>query len=176
MISTITKQLRRYCSEPIENIENYEQAMNDPNHMWDCHHRAEVLPCGIYSSEALKRVGMYWNRPASELIFLRHDEHRRLHSQNMTGETRMKLSQSHMGHDVSCETRNRISSSQLNRQDCSRSVKITRVSDGFTHTFPSQSEAARWMSIQGVRAHPAMISRCAHGIIPLAYGCRCEYV
>ena len=170
MISSDKWYLKKYCSEPLENIENYQEAMNDKEHMWECHHRAEILPCGVYSCEELKKVGMYWKRPASELIFIRHDEHRRLHSQNMRGETHTKLSQSLMGHDVSHETRNRISSSQLNRRDCSRSVKITRVSDGFTQSFPSQSEAARWMSLQGVRAHPAVISRCAHGFIPLVYG------
>lgn len=176
MISKDKWYLTKYCSEPLENIENYDKAIADGEHVWECHHKAEILPCGRYSQEDLKKVGLYYNRPASELIFLRHDEHRRLHSQNMRGETRTKLSQSHMGHDVSPEARSRISSSQLNRRDCSKSIKITRASDGFTQTFPSMSEAARWISLQGVRAHPSVISRCAHGIIPMAYGYRCEYV
>ena len=74
------KSLRRYCSEDISRIENYDKAVNDKEHMWDCHHRAEVLPCGRYSREVLKKMGMYWNRPSSELIFLRRDEHKKLHN------------------------------------------------------------------------------------------------
>ena len=75
-----SKSLRRYCSEDISRIENYDKAVNDKEHMWECHHRAEILPCGRYSQEELKKVGMFWHRPASELIFLRHDEHKKLHN------------------------------------------------------------------------------------------------
>lgn len=68
-----------YCCEDISEIENYELAVNDAEHVWCCHHRAEILPCGRYTVAQLQKHGLYWNRPASELIFLRHDEHSRLH-------------------------------------------------------------------------------------------------
>lgn len=68
-----------YCCESISKIENYELAVKDTEHVWCCHHRAEILPCGIYSVDQLQKYGLYWNRPASELIFLKHDEHSRLH-------------------------------------------------------------------------------------------------
>ena len=73
------KQARRYCYEP-ENIENYSHAVSDKEHIWDCHHRGEILPCGAYSIDTLLKYGLYYHRPASELVFLRHDEHARLHT------------------------------------------------------------------------------------------------
>ena len=37
------------------------------------------MPCGRYEAKDLKKFGLYYKRPASELIFLRHDEHISLH-------------------------------------------------------------------------------------------------
>lgn len=75
----IGKQCNRYCCEDLDNIENYEQAVADKEHMWECHHRGEILPCGIFTQSDLNHHGLFWNRPASELVFLRHDEHRHIH-------------------------------------------------------------------------------------------------
>lgn len=72
-----------YCCEDISNIENYELALNDKEQVWHCHHRGEILPCGRYSMDSLKKFGLYWNRPASELIFMTCSEHRRLHAHAM---------------------------------------------------------------------------------------------
>ena len=57
-----------YCCEDISLIENYEQALNDQTQVWDCHHRLEI-ELGLSAAELIKQ-GLYWNRPASELIFL----------------------------------------------------------------------------------------------------------
>jgi hypothetical protein len=73
------KYARQYCAEDISNIENYKQAVMDYMKAWDIHHRAEILPCGLFSMDDLKKFGLYYNRPASELIFLTHAEHIRLH-------------------------------------------------------------------------------------------------
>lgn len=114
MISEI--MTRRFCYE-VENIENYNEAVNDTEHMWDCHHRGEILPCGTYSRNDLKKFDLYWNRPASELIFLRHDEHTRLHHKGKKNseETKrkmaeVKLGNKHMlGKHLSEETKRRLS-------------------------------------------------------------------
>ena len=115
MISTHPR-LKTYCSEPLENIENYEQAVNDKEHMWHCHHRAEILPCGRYTVDQLKKHGLYWHRPASELIFITETEHVRLHqigNKNCCGkhhsdETRHKMSESQKGRKISEETKRKI--------------------------------------------------------------------
>ena len=77
MISEYTA--KKYCSEDISLIENYELAVNDTTQTWDCHHRGEVLPCGRFSPNDLKKFGLYYKRPAAELIFLTPVEHHRLH-------------------------------------------------------------------------------------------------
>lgn len=74
----------KYCRDDIRTIENYEFAVSDTEHMWQCHHRLEleVLPDGrvIRRTVAqLKACNHYYNRPACELIFLREDEHKKLH-------------------------------------------------------------------------------------------------
>ena len=70
---------KKYCSEDISKIENYEQAVKDNTQTWICHHRAEILPCGRYKAFDLMLNNLYFLRPAAELIFLTPKEHRRIH-------------------------------------------------------------------------------------------------
>lgn len=72
------KRVREYCCEDISIIENYEQAVSDENEVWQCHHRLETDK-GISRNELIAS-SMYYNRPASELIFMRRIDHQRLHS------------------------------------------------------------------------------------------------
>ena len=70
---------KNYCSEDLSLIENYDKAIADTTQTWDCHHREEVLPCGRFSRDDLKKFGLYYKRPAAELIFLTPTAHRQLH-------------------------------------------------------------------------------------------------
>ena len=77
-----------YCTDP-ENIENYEKAKADNFKGWVLHHRMEThfsngdrRPVDILTGE-LAALGMYLNRPASELILLTKEEHKALHSTNI---------------------------------------------------------------------------------------------
>jgi hypothetical protein len=67
-----------YCNEDISLIENYNEAINS-SEKYDCHHRLEIQDNKIVSVQELKEQGLYFNRPASELIFLKHTEHTRMH-------------------------------------------------------------------------------------------------
>ena len=72
-----------FCKQDeYEQIENYELAKADNFKGWDCHHRLELHPDGSlrFTKDSLKKLCLYVNRPASELIFLTHSEHARLHS------------------------------------------------------------------------------------------------
>lgn len=82
MINKTLKHLTRFCSEDISLIENYDKAIADQTQTWHCHHRAEILPCGNYSANDLKKFGLYYNRPACELIFLPPKMHVGLHGLN----------------------------------------------------------------------------------------------
>ena len=74
---------KKYCCEDLRLIENYELAVNDNTQTWECHHRREVLPCGRFSGDDLNKFGLYFNRPAAELIFLTPSAHRQLHNKGV---------------------------------------------------------------------------------------------
>src|SRR5574344_1252507 len=80
---------QHYCCEEISQIENYELAKADNFVDWDIHHRLETHSSDgerrlvDLTADELKVLDMYYNRPASELIFMTHSEHRSLH--NMKG-------------------------------------------------------------------------------------------
>lgn len=82
MNKRLSKTIHRYCriGEEVK-IENYELAKADNFKGWDIHHRLELTLDGdfAHSKEDLIRLGMYYNRPYFELIFLRHNEHSKLH-------------------------------------------------------------------------------------------------
>ena len=47
---------------------------------WDLHHRFEIDSFYTLSVQELKALDLYFNRPADELIYLRHNEHAALHN------------------------------------------------------------------------------------------------
>lgn len=89
----------KYCQDDISLIENYDKAIADTTHTWECHHRLELTLDDefAHSSEELKRFGMYYDRPYFELIFLTKSEHNKLHNLNQSDETRKKRSETHKG-------------------------------------------------------------------------------
>lgn len=98
----------KFCKDDITKIENYEQALNDTTQTWDCHHRLEFTLDGEFANtrEDLIRLGMYYDRPYFELIFLTHSEHLRLHNKGKNNsfygrqhseETRLKMSKALRG-------------------------------------------------------------------------------
>ena len=81
----MTKAQRRnwdkFCSEPLDKIEHYEEALAENFKGWCIHHRREIQPDGTrVSRQELKDNGLYYDRPASELIFMRKREHHSLHN------------------------------------------------------------------------------------------------
>ena len=128
----------KYCKD-YEKIENYEKAKKGNFKGWHCHHRLETHNSdGIrrivdISVEELIALGMYYNRPASELIFLTVKEHNafnkgRHHSEesknkmreakkgqtpwnkgkHLSGETKNKLREAKKGKHHSDETRKKM--------------------------------------------------------------------
>ena len=107
------KKVKSYCCEDISLIENYDKAMTDKTQTWDCHHRAEILPCGRFSRGDLKKHGLYWGVPASQLVFMSQNEHLSLHMKGVpkTESMKHKLSKSRKGKHLSEEHRRKISKS-----------------------------------------------------------------
>ena len=112
----------KYCKN-IEEIENYASAAADNFVDWDIHHRLETHNSDgerrpVYlSSKELIALGTYYDRPASELIFLKHGDHTRLHhlSTPLSSETRAKLRAANLGKHHSDETRAKQRASHLGK-------------------------------------------------------------
>lgn len=124
------RQAKKYCYEP-EQIENYDKAMSDTEHVWHCHHRLEVQGQFRNSLKLLKRCGMYYNRPASELIFLTREEHSLLHNKGkkLSEEHKKKISEAKMGKKHSAETKRKLSEAQKGKKNalgCHRSEETRR--------------------------------------------------
>ena len=75
------KKAKRYCSENISLIENYDEAISDYTKMWDIHHRRECDSEGrtLFTHKQLIEMDLYYKRPASELIFVTKSMHNKLH-------------------------------------------------------------------------------------------------
>ena len=69
-------QANKYCSDDVSLIENYNEAINSDK-QYVCHHKNGITL--NKSITELKELGLYFNRPANELIFLEISEHKRLH-------------------------------------------------------------------------------------------------
>lgn len=105
-----------FCRNP-EKTENYELAKADDFKGWECHHRLETHTSDDerrlvdITRNELKALGMYYDRPAEELIYLKHSEHTRLHhkGKHLSEETKRKVSVSHKGKQLSDETKRKLS-------------------------------------------------------------------
>lgn len=77
--------VNKFCISDLQNIENFYKALNDKTQTWHCHHRLETHTSDgerrtiELTKEELKALGMYYNRPAEELVFLTSKEHIGLH-------------------------------------------------------------------------------------------------
>ena len=157
--------LKTFCCEDLSLIENYELAINDTTQMWECHHRGEILPCGRFSRDDLKKFGLYFNRPATELIFLTKAEHTRLHFKGVPrgpfSEAHKKaLSEAHKDHSVSEEHRAKLSKKIL---------QFTKSGE-FIREWPSMRETSRQLKI-----NCGHICSCCNGKYKSAGGYVWEY-
>lgn len=102
-----TPNKKCFCQNP-ELIENYEVAVADTTQTWHCHHRLETHNSDgerrlvDLTKEELIALGIYFDRPPEELIFLTHSEHRSLHNKGkkigpFSEEHKAKLSKAHKG-------------------------------------------------------------------------------
>ena len=91
---------KSYCSEPLDKIEHYEEALADNFVGWCMHDRREIQQGGTrVSRQELKDKDLYFHRPASELVFMRREDHISLHHKGkvISAETRRKLSEALSG-------------------------------------------------------------------------------
>ena len=112
MLDPKLRHYLRYCNN-IEQVENYELALKDGFKGWDCHHRLEThnsvgeRRLVDISYKELVALGMYWNRPSEELIFMRTKEHLTLHNKSVA--RCQRISKSKLGIPRSEETKKKVS-------------------------------------------------------------------
>ena len=124
------RSFERYCKD-YENIENYDKAAADYFKGWCCHHRLQTWNSDgerrlvDITADELKALDMYYNRPASELIFLTVGEHTSLHDEgenhpfygkHHTDETRRKMSESRKGKPKTEEWKKKIGESNKGKK------------------------------------------------------------
>ena len=100
-----------FCSEPLELVENYQQAKADNFAGWCIHHRLEIQQDGTrVPMQQLIDQNLYYGRPASELVFMKVGEHATLHHKDkvISEETRQKIAESHKGKHLLAEHRKKI--------------------------------------------------------------------
>ena len=117
------QEVKRFCKNYTE-IENYDKAIADTTQTWHCHHRLELIETGAVvnsSRQDLIDWGIYYDRPADELIFLTAKDHNSLHHKgntnnkgkkrrSMSEETKLKISEtiSKMGWRIDPSTGKRV--------------------------------------------------------------------
>ena len=169
---------KKFCSEDISLIENYNLAIADTTQTWHCHHRGEVLPCVRFSRTDLKKFGLYYKRPASELIFLTQTEHNRLHFKGvqkgpMSEAHKKAIGEAHKGVPLSEAHKKAVSEAMkgvpLSEEhkkaisDAMKGVNAKKIlqftkSGEFIKEWPSVKEASRQLGIA-----QSSICRCCLG-------------
>ena len=138
-------KFKKYCKD-YENIENYEKAKKDNFKGWCCHHRLETYNSDgerrivDISVEELEALGMYYNRPASELIFMKLSEHSSLHDEGVnhpfygkrhSEETRKKMSESRKGKPKTEEWKKKIGESNKGKKMSEEArIKVSEARKG----------------------------------------------
>lgn len=142
-----------YCIDDITKIENYDKAIADKEHTWVCHHKLETqdkwgkVREHEIPRDALIVAGVYYYRPAKELVFLTTAEHNRVHTSLRNFDTdnvRNKgtsISKSKMGHTVSEETRRKLSNAFKGIPNPKNGKKVRNMETG--EIFISVAEARR---------------------------------
>lgn len=79
----------RYCFEDVEKIEGFipvdsRQFKMVIHHRLESHDESGKLRSRFLTVKQLKLAGLYYNRPAAELIWMTDSEHKKLHQQDLT--------------------------------------------------------------------------------------------
>ena len=132
--------VKRFCKDYTK-IENYEEAVNDTTQTWECHHiLGEIL-----TRQQLKDHDFYYDVPPCMLKFVTKAEHRRLHMQNISDETRKKMSEAKKGNPGFWKGKKRAPFSEEHRKKLSESKKGKHFSDE-THRKMSESKKGKHFS------------------------------
>lgn len=156
-------EARKYCCEDISHIEGYNEAILPDSGPWVCHHRLGI-ELGL-DHNGLEARGLYYGRPASELLFMRRSEHGSIHNRgennpmygkHRTEDTKRKISDAKKGVPKSDEHKRKL---RMN----SRKIPIQAFKDGvLVGTYESQIEAARRLGCSRTSILDVLNGRSSH--------------
>ena len=119
----------KFCKD-YKNIENYEKALADNFKGWECHHRLETHTTDGIRREVditvaeLKALGMYYHRPAEELIFLTASEHSSFNKgKKRSEEAKKKMREANIGKKLSKETKKKIAAANIGKHHSEETKK-----------------------------------------------------
>lgn len=173
----ISKQLKYHnpCCEDWSLIENYNEAMADDNQVWVCHHRLETHKYKdrsrtewVERDECVPRneliaLGLYYDRPAKELIFMTQSDHIKLHNRLISAETRKNISEAAKGKKMSEEAKRKMSESRKGKSLSEETKKkLSEAHKGVKHSAehnkhvsealknsPNSNKGKHWKLIDG---------------------------
>ena len=138
---------KAYCCDDLSLIENYDKAVADTTQTWECHHRGEVLPCERFSHNDLKKFGLYYKRPASELIFLTPTAHRQLHKTGVLRSDATKKAISYAKKGVPLSEAHKKAISEAHKGVNAKKILQFTKSGEFISEWSSLKEASRQLRI-----------------------------
>jgi hypothetical protein len=152
---SISNNISLFCREDASNIEGYEEAIKSEE-QYDCHHRLELHTDGSlrFTADSLKKLDLYYNRPASEFIFLSHSEHLSLHAKSRweAGQFERKFGSEHRKH-MSESLKGRVRTKEAN--DKFRQTMTGRKRKPFTeewkHNLGNFTRGKTWRLVDGKR-------------------------
>lgn len=168
-----SKRVRLYCCEDISLIENYEKAKADDFKGWDVHHRLETHfsdgtprpPTAHLLMEELKALGVYWNRPAEELIYITRSDHWKLHTTGKvySDETRQRLRETHLGRRHTEESKRKMSLAKKGKPHAPHTEETKRKMSEAKKGQNAWTRGRRWFNNGEVSV---MEYKCPDGFAP----------
>lgn len=108
-------KVKAYCKD-YQNIENFIEAYSDLSETWHCHHKLEIHNDYKNTKEDLINMNLYYDRPASELIFLRASDHISLHLKGKKPKNHETLRIINTGRKNSEDSKQKMSESAKHRK------------------------------------------------------------
>ena len=173
----INCRVKRICCEDVSLIENYDKAIADMSRSWHLHHRLEIEL--NKTRKELIEMGLYYHRPASELIFLTIEEHLSIHhkGKEISKEQREKTSKKLIGGHLSEEAKKKISEANkgknnamygknayANKSDNEMKMISNKISMNLKQYYANSQKYYKWITPE--KEIKIMSIRCAHRYHP----------
>lgn len=128
-----------YCCEPVDQIEGYipEEKRTTKmviHHRLESHDESGTLRTRFLSMQQLKDAGLYYNRPASELIWMTESAHKSLHQEDLSyKENLQKMSKKNIGRKMSDTQKNTLREKAIGRKHTAETkAKLREINIGKT--------------------------------------------